>query len=1162
MRAIGLASLAVALALIAVWTPRLYASGNTIADELAGQFGFDLNMTNFTDALGLLFPAAVAIDDSSSPPHLYVADRNNSRVLGWRDAQGLSNGAPADLVIGQPDFLHVGPPLTNGPRPCASPTSANLCFPRGVAVDSHGHLYVADTANNRVLEYNAPFTSDRKADRVWGQAGSFTANFCNRHLIAADSLCGPARVALDGSDNLYVSDFGNNRVLEYNAPLSANGKANLVFGQSGSFTTGGCNRGGLGAAALCAPTGVAIDSTGNVYIADTANNRVLEYNTPLLTRITAAHLAFGQATLNAGRCNRGAAAPSAASLCQPADVAIDSAGNLYAADTANSRVLKYNATHTSDTVADLVFGQGGSFSSAGCDLGAAVSAANLCSPSGLALDTGDHLFVSDTGNSRVLVYNPPFATNPAAAREAGQPGLTFSGPNRIDGRGLAAASSVALDTSARPHRLYLADVNNNRVLGWADAAAAFAHLPADLVIGQPDAFSQICGSGTTFCNPNGVAVDRAGNLYVADTNNSRIVEYNSPFTTDIKIDIIITGRCNATQPLCGPTGVALDAANNLFVANQLHSNVLVFKSPHRNDQPVNLVIGGPCLLNMARHTTGHDSICLPHSVALDASGNLYVADTADHRVLEYNRPLAMGTIPDRVFGQNGNFTSALCSAGVNGLCAPMAVTVDGLGDLFVADTGNSRVLEYEGPLHNSTATIVFGQGGAFSSNLPNKGGLSAGSLWLLPFGQVAGANPRAFGGGGVATDNLGNLYVADDGNNRLLEFNGPFPTSTPTSTPTRTPTRTPTPTPTRTPTPTPTRTPRHTPTRTPTRTHTPTRTPRPTRTRTPIPTPSPKPTPFISSIPKAISAGASFAIQGLRFTHGSVVNFFVATATRSINFGPLTPSSFNATRLVVPIPATISLGQGVATVQVVNTDQGFAASNTATTQLFGNPAAGFPNLTRINGVGLAATSTNPSFATDNVETVVAQGRVVTLGGNGFDTVHGVAVDLFCSCPGGKVGPFFINPGNPGLRATSISFTLPSKGASAPPTGPGSFVVSNKGSGGTFGKKSNAVSVPIGQRITVASVSQSGKVITVKGTGFSVLTVINLFNKHGAVVVNLGGLKSNGKPRIPLTVVNSTKFTLTRPAAAVPGPAYVQALNPPFVPFTSSGNAPGGSFKIK
>ncbi len=279
-----------------------------------------------------------------------------------------------------------------------------------------------------------------------------------------------------------------------------------------------------------------------------------------------------------------------------------------------------------------------------------------------------------------------------------------------------------------------------------------------------------------------------------------------------------------------------------------------------------------------------------------------------------------------------------------------------------------------------------------------------------------------------------------------------------------------------------------------------------------------------------------------------------------VNFGPLTPSTFGATALTVPVPATISLGEGVTGVQVINTDRAYAASNMVTAQLFGNPAAGFPNLTGIDGVGLAANST--SFFTDNVETVVVQGKVVKLSGNGFDTVYGVAVDLFCACSGGKVGPFFLNPGDAGLNSTSISFTVPSSGTKTPQTGPGSFVVSNAGSAKSYSKRSNAVSVPIGQRISVTSVTQSGSVITVNGTGFSTVTVINLFNTQGTAVVNLGGYNSGGRANIPLTVIGPTRFTFNRPAAAQPGASYVQALNPPFVPYSSSGNDPGGGFSLK
>jgi hypothetical protein len=125
------------------------------------------------------------------------------------------------------------------------------------------------------------------------------------------------------------------------------------------------------------------------------------------------------------------------------------------------------------------------------------------------------------------------------------------------------------------------------------------------------------------------------------------------------------------------------------------------------------------------------------------------------------------------------------------------------------------------------------------------------------------------------------------------------------------------------------------------------------------------------------------------------------------------------------------------------------------------------------------------------------------------------------------------------------------------------VVSNKGADGKYSKKSNAVSAPIGQQITVTSVTQSGNTITVNGTGFSTLTVINFFNQQsGGNVVNLGGLNSKEVPKIPLHLVDSTQFTFTLPTGAEKRPAYVQALNPPFIAFTSSGTGPGGSFVIK
>jgi hypothetical protein len=164
-----------------------------------------------------------------------------------------------------------------------------------------------------------------------------------------------------------------------------------------------------------------------------------------------------------------------------------------------------------------------------------------------------------------------------------------------------------------------------------------------------------------------------------------------------------------------------------------------------------------------------------------------------------------------------------------------------------------------------------------------------------------------------------------------------------------------------------------------------------------------------------------------------------------------------------------------------------------------------------------------------------------------------------ACAADEVGPFFIEPGS-SLTSTSIKFALPSSGRTGAVTGPGSFVAIN--STGSYALKSNAVAVSIGQQITLTTVSQSGSIITVNGTGFPSLSAVNFFNTQGGGVVNLGGLGTGGAPKIPLTLNSSDKITFAVPAGAVPGAAFVMVLNPPFVPFSSTGNSPAGAFTLK
>ena len=128
-------------------------------------------------------------------------------------------------------------------------------------MDAAGNLYVADYINNRVLEYNTPLTltvtpgsGDTVADRVFGQGGSFTSNTCNLGLAnpSASSLCNPVGVAVDAAGNLYVADYGNNRVLEYNTPLTTDTVADRVFGQGAASRATPATWAGS-APAACAP---------------------------------------------------------------------------------------------------------------------------------------------------------------------------------------------------------------------------------------------------------------------------------------------------------------------------------------------------------------------------------------------------------------------------------------------------------------------------------------------------------------------------------------------------------------------------------------------------------------------------------------------------------------------------------------------------------------------------------------------------------------------------------------------------------------------------------------------------------------------------------------------------------------------------------------------
>ena len=689
---------------------------------------------NFVEGKELFSPLAVAYDNSSTPPVLYVADAFNNRVLAFKSPASALKGAPADLIVGQQDSYSTIP---QGPGQSQSVRlSEGFTLPGALAVDTQGNLYVADGGNNRIIRYPRPLdqlSTILQADLVIGQGSLQSGTAANRgfNVPSEQSLALSGfhtGLALDQkTGDLWVSDPGNNRVLRFPAnqllPYTQDPTADVVLGQN-SFAIAtfslGMDTTQLNKLALASPSGIALDTVGRLYVCDNLA-RVTMWAPPFTAVGNRATRVLGVVKANDEPLSAFKLGGTASSNFAPPE-GVFTIGNLvYVLDTANSRILRYDAPETwaaeskdvPSPAASLVIGQT-SFTLGLANRGSKTDASNssLAHPSG-AVFTGTDVWVADTDNNRVLGFPVTAGAFTAADKLLGQGDFYQSGINRVGPNGFyfAALTStlgggVAVDYTSNPPRLYLADPGNNRVLGYPDARNVKAGDPAAIVIGQVDfqhAASNIPNgdplqtSDIGLRNPAGVAVDAAGNLWVADSGNGRVLRFSKPFEQQgqPRASLVLgqlalfgqpqTDQATSTQ-MRNPWGIAFLFDGSVFVSDPASNRVLLFRKPAGGDfRSGQAAVGVYGQRDFTSNAPGNtlDKLNGPRFISTDTDDRLYVADTGNNRIAIYRQQATQ---------QPSGFPA---TATIDGLSGPIGVTVSALsGFIWVANTNGNTALRY------------------------------------------------------------------------------------------------------------------------------------------------------------------------------------------------------------------------------------------------------------------------------------------------------------------------------------------------------------------------------------------------------------------------------------------------------------------------------------
>lgn len=689
-----------------------------------------------------MYPYAVAVDQAGN---LFIADYGNYRIRKV-DTNGIIS-----TVAGNGAYGYSG----DG----GAATNAAMNSPIGIAVDRGGNLYIAD-ASSRIRKVGA-------SGIITTFAGNTNLGFSGDGGAATNAaLNAPYGVTVDNIGNVFIADYVNNRIRKVNT----NGVISTVAG-NGYYGISG-DGGAATNAWLNNPFAVTVDNAGNLFIADQSNNRVRMVNANgIITTV-----AGNGSTIHSGDGNTAVNS----SVSNPNGLAVDIAGNLLIAEQGNNRIRKMYSLpgNLFDlTLSNINTNNIGSYSvvvsSPYGSVTSRVAVLNMIpyisgQPTGQTIfQGGSASFIASIGGSMPMRCQWRFN----GADIPGATNLSYTVANAMP----ADAGSFSLVVS----NLYGGIVSSNAVLSVAyiakqptnqtgtnggsakfevvmSGAASFTYqwqlngtnLPAAgtiITVAGTGATGSSGDGGMSFnaglYNPRAVALDRSGNLYIADQNNNRIrrVDTNYVITTFAgkgSAGYSGDGGMATNALLYAPNGVALDSAGNLFIADCSNNRI---RKVDTNGIITTFAGKGTSGFSGDGNQATNAALNVPGGIAFDLAGNLFIADYGNNRIRKVSTNGIITTFAgcgSIGFSGDGDLaTSAM-------LKNPSGVAVDGAVNLLIADSGNYRIRKVD---TNGIISTIAGNG---SSGHSGDGGPATSAGITYPVG--------------LALDNAGNLLIADN----------------------------------------------------------------------------------------------------------------------------------------------------------------------------------------------------------------------------------------------------------------------------------------------------------------------------------------------------------------------------------------------------------------